>query len=93
MKENVPINLGNILSFLFSLDPLKDLFDDNDLMAIIRGHEVQIEGYKMHKWEGEDAFPHVITVFSAPNYCNCYSNKAAIIIMDVSFSFYSRMEI
>jgi serine/threonine-protein phosphatase 2B catalytic subunit len=31
-------------------------------------------------WEGEEQFPLVITVFSAPNYCGSYQNKAAIAI-------------
>ena len=33
----------------------------------------------MHKWNGNSEFPVVITIFSAPNYCDVYNNKAAII--------------
>jgi serine/threonine-protein phosphatase 2B catalytic subunit len=33
----------------------------------------------MHKWFGEDKFPAAITIFSAPNYCDFYNNKGAII--------------
>ena len=32
----------------------------------------------MYKWNNVD-FPSVITIFSAPNYCDVYSNKAAVI--------------
>lgn len=32
----------------------------------------------MVKW-GSKSFPRVITIFSAPNYCNKYQNKGAII--------------
>jgi serine/threonine-protein phosphatase 2B catalytic subunit len=34
----------------------------------------------MHCWEGDDQFPLVLTVFSAPNYCGSYQNKGAIAI-------------
>lgn len=33
----------------------------------------------MHKWSGADKFPAVITIFSAPNYCDFYNNKGAVI--------------
>lgn len=33
----------------------------------------------MHKWNGNAEFPVVITVFSAPNYCDVYNNKGAIV--------------
>jgi len=33
----------------------------------------------MHKWNGQQEFPAVITIFSAPNYCDVYNNKGAII--------------
>ena len=38
-------------------------------------------GYKMHKWDGPMNFPYVITIFSAPNYCGYYENKAAVLMM------------
>jgi serine/threonine-protein phosphatase 2B catalytic subunit len=36
----------------------------------------------MHRWDGEKEFPMVITVFSAPNYCDVYNNKGAVIKFD-----------
>jgi serine/threonine-protein phosphatase 2B catalytic subunit len=36
----------------------------------------------MHRWGGSTAFPSVITVFSAPNYCGTYSNKGAVILIE-----------
>lgn len=36
----------------------------------------------MHRWGGNAAFPSVITVFSAPNYCGTYSNKGAVILIE-----------
>lgn len=41
----------------------------------------------MHKWNGPTEFPVVITIFSAPNYCDVYNNKGAIIKFEVSFLF------
>lgn len=37
----------------------------------------------MHKWSGGGDFPSVITIFSAPNYCDVYNNKGAVIKFDV----------
>ena len=43
---------------------------------------MQVDGYKMHRWGGHQAFPSVITVFSAPNYCGEYNNKGAVILIE-----------
>ena len=51
----------------------------NGLTSIIRAHEAHLEGFKMHSWDGPSKFPIVITVFSAPNYCDTYNNKGAIL--------------
>lgn len=51
------------------------------LHAIIRAHETAREGYEenyMNKRDQRDE-PYVVTVFSAPNYCGCYDNKAAVL--------------
>jgi len=69
-------------SVYFGKKPLKRLLDNNDLMSIVRGHQVQVDGYKMHKWDGDQSFPYVITIFSAPNYCGYYDNKAAVLVME-----------
>lgn len=46
---------------------------------MVRAHEVQMNGYKLHQWNGAQEFPAVITIFSAPNYCDVYNNKAAVL--------------
>ena len=46
---------------------------------MLRAHEAQFDGYKMHKWNGAQEFPVIITIFSAPNYCDVYNNKGAVI--------------
>ena len=80
---------------------MNKFLDQNNLLSIIRAHEAQIEGlfihqmknfnyknrYKMHHWPGSD-FPLVITIFSAPNYCDVYNNKGAIIKFVVNFLFF-----
>jgi len=33
----------------------------------------------MYKWNNSVDFPSVITIFSAPNYCDVYNNKGAVI--------------
>lgn len=33
----------------------------------------------MHKWNQNDSFPVIITIFSAPNYCDIYNNKGALL--------------
>jgi len=53
--------------------------DQNNLLSVIRAHEAQLDGFKMHTWAGKSDFPVVITIFSAPNYCDVYNNKGAVI--------------
>jgi serine/threonine-protein phosphatase 2B catalytic subunit len=38
----------------------------------------------MHNWVGSVDFPSVITIFSAPNYCDTYHNKGAIVKLNVN---------
>lgn len=69
-------------SVKFGLEPVKEVLKKNNFISIIRAHQVQPDGYKMHRWGGNSAFPSVITVFSAPNYCNEYHNKGAVILIE-----------
>jgi len=70
-------------SFFYGVKAASEFLDNNELLTIIRAHEAQLEGYKMHKWNESDDFPLVITIFSAPNYCDAYNNKGAVIRFDV----------
>lgn len=65
-------------SYKFGVKALTSFLTRNKLLSVIRGHEVQLEGFKMFNWKNK-SFPQVITVFSAPNYCDSYNNKGAII--------------
>ena len=66
-------------SFYYGASAVNSFLKKNKLLAIIRAHEAQLDGYKMHKWTSSSGFPVVITIFSAPNYCDVYNNKGAII--------------
>ena len=68
------------LSYVFGLNPVNKLLVQEGLKSIIRAHECKVDGYKFHMWNGEEEFPPVITVFSAPNYCGTHENKAGILI-------------
>ena len=60
-------NIDRDCSVWFGKKPTESILKQNGLVSVIRGHQVQAEGYKMHKWDGPQSFPYVITVFSAPN--------------------------
>jgi serine/threonine-protein phosphatase 2B catalytic subunit len=66
-------------SFVFGAKAATPFLNKNDFLSIIRGHEAQLDGFKMYKWNNSVDFPSVITVFSAPNYCDVYNNKGAVI--------------
>ena len=57
----------------FGPDVTKRFCEKNGLEAIIRSHEVRMEG-----WEAEHD-SRCYTVFSAPNYCDSTGNKGAFI--------------
>ena len=57
----------------FGPDVTKRFCDKNGLEAIIRSHEVRMDGYE------EEHDGKCITVFSAPKYCDMTENKGAYI--------------
>ncbi|XP_039062817.1 serine/threonine-protein phosphatase 5 isoform X1 [Hibiscus syriacus] len=57
----------------FGVDVTKKFLRDNNLDLIVRSHEVKDEGYEIEH-DGK-----LITVFSAPNYCDQMGNKGAYI--------------
>ncbi|CEL93926.1 unnamed protein product [Vitrella brassicaformis CCMP3155] len=66
-------------SYFFGYEAASGFLDKNGLLSVIRAHEAQLEGYKMHQTNSKTGFPTVITIFSAPNYCDCYNNKGAVL--------------
>lgn len=61
------------VSFQFGPDVAQKFLDDNGLELLVRSHEVKQDGYEV------EADGRVITIFSAPNYCDQSGNKAAVI--------------
>eukprot|EP00510_Aplanochytrium_minuta_P010085 CAMPEP_0184075284 /NCGR_PEP_ID=MMETSP0957-20130417/71045_1 /TAXON_ID=627963 /ORGANISM="Aplanochytrium sp, Strain PBS07" /LENGTH=490 /DNA_ID=CAMNT_0026377711 /DNA_START=14 /DNA_END=1486 /DNA_ORIENTATION=+ len=57
----------------FGPDVTKAFLDDNNLELLVRSHEVREEGYLVEH-DGK-----LITIFSAPNYCDQMGNKGAVI--------------
>ena len=74
---------GYCYSRLDRKEAVNRFLQENQLLSVIRGHEAQLDGYKMHRWNGNEQFPSVITIFSAPNYCDAYKNKGAVIKFSV----------
>lgn len=52
------------------IDAVTTFLRKNQLTAIIRAHEAQFDGYKMQMINEQTQIPRVITIFSAPNYCD-----------------------
>jgi serine/threonine-protein phosphatase 2B catalytic subunit len=69
-------------SFVYGVEAVKQFLKDNKLTSIIRAHEAQVDGYKMQMVNKTSGIPRVITIFSAPNYCDVYRNKAACLKFD-----------
>lgn len=69
-------------SYVYGADALSRFLAKNNLISLIRAHEVQLEGFRLSTWRNKK-FPEVITIFSAPNYCDSYKNKGAIIKFEV----------
>jgi len=65
-------------SYNFSFNAVCDFLARNKLLSVIRAHEAQDAGYRMHRRNEETGFPSLITLFSAPNYLDAYNNKGAI---------------
>lgn len=70
-------------SFFFGYEAATRFLQKNHLLSVIRAHEAQLEGFKMHQTNTQTGFPTVITLFSAPNYCDCYNNKGAVLKFEV----------
>lgn len=69
-------------SYIFGVEAVKHFLAENKLTSVIRAHEAQVDGYKMHMINETTGIPRVITIFSAPNYCDVYKNKAACLKFD-----------
>jgi len=66
-------------SYNYGEDAVTDFLNSNDLVSIFRAHEACFDGYKFQFVSEDVELPKVITIFSAPNYCDVYKNKGACI--------------
>ncbi|CAF4370759.1 unnamed protein product, partial [Rotaria sp. Silwood2] len=71
-------NAARGCSYFYTYAAINEFLVRNQILSIIRAHEEQDMGYRMYKKSPETGFPSLITIFSAPNYCDVYQNKAAI---------------
>eukprot|EP01101_Sappina_pedata_P010033 TRINITY_DN621_c0_g1_i1.p1 TRINITY_DN621_c0_g1~~TRINITY_DN621_c0_g1_i1.p1 ORF type:complete len:685 (-),score=246.37 TRINITY_DN621_c0_g1_i1:94-2148(-) len=66
--------------YIYGYAAVASFLESNNLLCVIRAHEVQKEGYNCHYfWKRDLELPLTITVFSAPNYCDMYGNQAGFI--------------
>jgi serine/threonine-protein phosphatase 2B catalytic subunit len=69
-------------SFFFNYQACEHFLIENRLLAIIRAHEVVPNGLLLYEQGSLSQFPVLISLFSAPNYCDVYNNTASLIIYD-----------
>lgn len=72
-------------SYFFGPEAVSSFLERNYLSTVIRAHEVQLNGYKIYRYVDYYATPQIVTVFSAPNYCDTYGNQGAIIKLAVGW--------
>jgi len=73
-------NVERGIGFFFGYRAVTQFLLKNNLISIVRAHEVQQDGCAEHTFTRPDlTVPMAFTVFSAPNYCDYYANKAAYI--------------
>lgn len=68
-------------SYYYSRNQTLKFLNSNNIKMIIRGHEVQMKGFKYQF--SSDNQPLTLTIFSAPKYCDSYKNKGAVAILSV----------
>lgn len=66
-------------SYAYSFKAVSAFLQRNNLLSVIRAHEVQDAGYRMYRKSDTTGFPTLLTLFSAPNYTDTYKNKGAIL--------------
>ncbi|CAN0416450.1 unnamed protein product, partial [Discosporangium mesarthrocarpum] len=83
LKTDFQFNRLRGCSVAFGLLAVRRFLEANDLLCIIRAHAVQEDGYYRHFEKAlGPGLPPVITVFSAPNYCDRYGNRAAVLQLE-----------
>ncbi|GKT28720.1 protein phosphatase 1, catalytic subunit [Aduncisulcus paluster] len=68
------------LSYTFGADVVENFLTNHDFDLICRAHQVVEDGYEFF------ARRRLVTVFSAPKYCNEYDNSGAVMSIDGTLS-------
>ncbi|KAL7721898.1 Serine/threonine-protein phosphatase [Entamoeba marina] len=78
-------------SYCYGFQGVDNFLAKNEITSIIRAHEVQKEGCNLHYFNRDDiTHPLVMTLFTAPNYCDVYENDGAVLVLlDNELSFLS----
>jgi serine/threonine-protein phosphatase 2B catalytic subunit len=86
-------------SYYFNAAAVFDFLSENQLLSMLRAHEYEDEGFMFH-FSSDDfrsldkredkSMPPLITVFSAPNYCDSYGNtvNTPVVILDVHWPYH-----
>lgn len=82
-KSMYRVNKTRGCSYYYSFTAVEKFLRKNNLASMIRAHEAQSEGYRFYKALSGSDFPSLITIFSAPNYCDVYQNKGNSILYGV----------
>ena len=61
------------VSYTFGRDIIKQFLDKNNLELVCRAHQVVEDGYEFQ------CDRHLVTIFSAPNYCGEFDNAGALL--------------
>ena len=78
-------NVSRGCSYSYTSSAVEKFLKENNFLSLIRAHQVQREGIhfsksiKTNNSNQSSEFPSMITIFSAPNYCDVYKNKGAIV--------------
>lgn len=64
------------VSYTFGTDKVNEFLQKHDLDLICRAHQVVEDGYEFF------ANRHLVTIFSAPNYCGEFDNSGAMMTVD-----------
>lgn len=72
------------MSYVFGEKVVAEFLSKHGLDLIVRGHQVMEDGYEFF------ANQKLVTIFSAPNYCNEFDNDGAMLKIgeDLCCSFY-----
>ena len=70
---------------MFGYQGLNRFLQANDYVSIVRGHEVKPKGFEANRFcrkIEERPFPMLMTIFSAPNYCDMYGNLGSVLCIE-----------